>query len=275
MKKMAFSMGMMVLCAAALSLVSGCVAAQDLGDGFYFAQDANWANNQKNQVVIEVRGSTIYSVNFNIITLQSGIRDMKSMAQLPDARPQWKAWASQVTEVESYIVSNPDFKASASVPGGPPNTRAILQLARKATSAQPVTRGTYSRDGWFYAEDEETDDYHTRNTVLITVVNRKIVDVLWNGILVGMPSSVNPSKMITSRANQYPMNDAPPQGVTRLTRDNRWDQQADRAAAELVRVQNPASIRVRPDGYPDGITGVSIGISNFITIAQQALAQAR
>ena len=283
MKKLIVSVIIGVFCGAVLF-------AQIPKDGFYFAQDANFTNNMKNQVVIEVSGGKISSVKINIVFLQAGSRDLKAMAAMADAAPAMKTLATQVAAVEEAIVkANSTNARNVQVSGGPPNAAALITLANNALTArnvQPVAKGSISKDGWLFAEmseekyasfpREEQDNklYHTRDTVLVTVVNGTIVDVLWNGVLMGMHPSVNPSKMITSRANGYPMNDTPPAGIARAPRNgSRWDQQSEKVAAELVKVQNPASIKARPDGYTDAISGVSIHVSDFIELAKQALAQ--
>jgi major membrane immunogen (membrane-anchored lipoprotein) len=258
MKRIIIGVVMAVFCIAAL-------AAQTYTDGFYFAQDA-WNNNMKNQLVLEVKSGKIISAKWNIISLNPGQRDLKTMAQMPDAAAAQKNWAGQAAALEAHLVSTQSTK-NVSVAGGPANPKPVFDLAANALSKKTaiVAKGNYSKDGWFYAEDTETDDWHTKNTVLVTIVNGTIVDVFWNGILVGMHSSVNPSKMITSRANQYPM-----EGSKR-----RWDQQADQASAELVKVQNPALIKLKQDGHIDGISGVSISGKIFINIIKQALPPTR
>lgn len=261
----------------ALTVLCGTILfAQNYKDGFYFAQDANYAaNNQKNQVVIEVKGGRIASVNWNILSLNHGMQDLKSIAKAGTV-PAAVTWASQAAAVEAHLISSQSTR-NTNVAGGPSNARPVFDLADKAVKGRAIAKGGFAKDGWFYAEDTEIDDHHSRNTVLVTIVNGTIVDTLWNGILEGMHPSVNKSKMITSRANGYPMNDdpVPPAGITRVRRDNRWDQQADRVAAELVKTQNLASIKVRPDTYTDAISGVSIKIKHFVDIAGRALEGAR
>ena len=272
MKKLAIFTGIVVFCVTAL-------AAQNFKDGIYFAQDAKWAGNQKNQVVIEVKGGKITSVNFNTIGLSAGAKDLKTIAKAADAPAAVKNWATQVAAVEAHIVSS-QKTGNATVAGGPANTKDLLALANNAVSArnvQPVAKGSIPKDGWYYAEEADgiEYEYHTRNTVLITVVNGTIVDTLWNGILQGNYGRPQPSKYIVSMGNGYPMSDPPGPGIARVTKDGRWEQQADRVSAELVKVQNPASLKIRADGYTDAISGVSMNIHHFAELAKQALAAAR
>ena len=258
MKRWIFVVGIAFLSAAAL-------VAQTYRDGFYFAQDASFTSNQRNQVVIEVRGGRIASANWNLLSLNAGARDLKAIAATGTPAGA-VTWAGQAGTVEQFLVSSQNVNAT-SVPGVPANFNVapFFDLVRRALANPAVARGIYSKDGWFYAEAATVDEYRTRNTVLITIVNGTIVDVLWNGILVGMPPNINPSKMITSRNNQYPMTGA----------RSRWDVQAEATALALVQAQDPDRLRVRADGTADGISGVTMLINTYITVVKQALAAAR
>jgi major membrane immunogen (membrane-anchored lipoprotein) len=256
MKRIAFAIVLAVVCAAAL-------AAQNYRDGFYFAQDSDYTNNQKNQVVIEARDGKIASANWNILSLNAGARDLKSIAQSGSVAAAAN-WAAQAAAVEQHLVANQNVNAT-SVPGGPANVKPFFDLAKKALSGRAVQKGTYSKDGWYYAEASTVDSYHTKNSVLITVVNGTIVDVLWSGILQGMPASVNPSKMITSRANGYPMT-----GAKRA-----WHVQAAASSEALIKAQDPDKIKIKANGTPDAISGVSIQIKEYLDTAKAALQAAR
>jgi len=217
-------------------------------------------------VVIEVKGGKIASANWNIISLNAGMQDLKSIAAA-GAVPAAVTWAAQAKAVEDFLVSSQNVNAT-SVPNGPANVKPFFDLVKNALKAKAVVKGSYGKSGWFYAEESETDDYHSKNSVLITIVNGTIVDVLWNGILQGMPASVNPSKFITSLSNGgkgYPMT-----GSKRP-----WHDQSIRTAEALVKAQNPGAIKVKPDNKPDGISGVTIEINHFISASKQALQAAQ
>jgi major membrane immunogen (membrane-anchored lipoprotein) len=235
--------------------------AQTYQDGIYFAQDPDFINNQKNQVVLDVRGGKIATVNWNMESLAAGMQDLKSIARA-GTTPSATTWAAQAKAAEDFLVSSQNVNAT-SVPNGPANANPFFDLVKKALASQPVAKGNY-KDGWYYAIGA-TDEYHTRNYVLVTIANGTIVDVLWNGVLQGMPSSINPSKIITSKANGYPMTGARSQ----------WHVQAAIVAAEMVRVQNPDSIRLRADNRPDAISGATIQIETFLAAVRQALQSAR
>ena len=241
------------------------LAAQTYRDGFYFAQDNGYTSNQKNQVVLQVQGGKITSASWNLLSLNAGSQDLKSIAKAGQVAGA-VTWVNQAAVVEAFLVSSQNVNAT-SVDGVPANFNVapFFDLVKKALAGTAVAKGAYSKDGWYFSLAAGPDDYHTRNSVLITIVNGTIVDVLWNGVLVGMPSNINPSKMITSRNNQYPMTGA----------RSRWDQQAEATALTLIQAQNPDSLKVSADGHADGISGVSMQIKPFLDVVKEALAQAR
>ena len=254
MKRFVIGAIFVLLCGAAL------FAQFKNADGFYFAQDANFTNNQKNQAVIEVKGGKIVSAKWNILSLAAGTQDLKAVAASGTV-PAAANWADQAKAAEDSLVSGQAIPKSPAA-----NVKPFFDLADKALKSKAVAKGSYGKDGWFYALDSEKDEYNTQNYVIITVVNGTIVDVLWNGVLVGYHSSVNPSKMLTSRANAYPMT-----GSRRA-----WHIQAEAATAELVKVQNIDSIKMKTDGkHPDAISGVTIEINGFITATKMALQAAK
>ena len=260
-----------VICAVLTVLCGAVLFAQNFRDGFFFAQDDNFANNQKNQVVIEVKGGKIVSANWNIISLNpAGSQDLKSIAQAGNVAGA-VTWAGQAKAVEDFLVSSQNINAS-SVPGGPSNVKPFFDLVKKALDrrAVAVPKGGY-KDGWYIAVEDEADPYHTKNYVLITVVNGSIVDVLWNGILQGNYASPSASKIITSMHNGsrgYPMHN--PVDPRRA-----WHIQSARTSEALVKAQNPDSIKMKPDGKPDAISGVTIEINHFLSASKLALQSAK
>ena len=237
--------------------------AQNYKDGFYFAQDNDFTNNQKNQVVIQVNGGKITSANWNILSLVAGMQDLKSIAASGSVANA-VTWAGQAKATENYLVSSQNVNTT-SVPNGPANVKPFFDLAKKALGSKAVAKGSYTKDGWFFAQDPNIDDYHTENYVLITIVNGTMVDVLWNGVLEGLHPSINPSKLITARANNYPMTGA----------KKPWQVQSATASAALIKAQDPNAIKIKDNGEPDGISGVTIQISKFLDMSKLALQSAK
>jgi major membrane immunogen (membrane-anchored lipoprotein) len=256
MKKLVILMAL-VVCTAAV------VTAQTPRDGFYFAQDAAYAaNGMKNQAVLQVQGGKIISANWNIVSYQAGAADLKAIAAKSGGAA--ATWAGNAKKAEDFLVSSQNVNAT-SVSGVPANfpVAPFFALVRSALAAAPVAKGAYTKDGWYYAEASAADTYHTRNTALITVVNGTIVDVLWNGIV--QLQGVNPSKMLASITNGYPM--PAPQGA--------WHIQAARASQALVTAGDPSKIAVKANQTTDAISGCTIMVKDFLDSATRALQAAR
>jgi major membrane immunogen (membrane-anchored lipoprotein) len=244
-----------------------CIGASFLGaqtprDGFYFAQ-SNFVQGVKNQAVLQVQGGKITSANWNGITYSLGVPDRKAYAA---SGKDTSGWAEQAKKAEDYLVSSQNTNAAAvdgvSIPVAP-----FFTLVKTALAGQPVAKGSFTKDGWFYAEASGVDGYHTRNTALITVVNGTIVDALWNGGL-DYPSFAGQSKQNISRSNNgrgYPMTDS----------KAAWHVQADAFTQALVRAGDTSKIAVKGDGKTDAVSGVSILVKEYIDIANRALQGAR
>ena len=258
----------LVLGAIIVVFCTAVVFAQTYANGIYFAQDADFTNNQKNQVVVTVSGGRITAANWNVLSLNAGAQDLKSIAAAPGASAAVNTWATQTKAAEDFLVSSQNVNAT-SVTNGPANVAPFFNLVRRALGGSPVAKGSYNKDGWYSALAAAADEYHTRDFVLITVVNGTIVDVLWNGVLVGFPPSINTSKIIQSMANNnrgYPMTGA----------RSPWHTQAISTAAELVKAQSPDNIKMKADNkHPDAISGVTIEIDGFLAVSRQALQSAR
>jgi major membrane immunogen (membrane-anchored lipoprotein) len=252
----------LVILTALVVCTAAAVTAQTPRDGFYFAQDAAYANNMKNQVVLQVQGGKIISANWNVVSYQAGAADLKAMAAKSGGAA--ATWAGNAKKAEDFLVSSQNVNAT-SVSGVPANfsVAPFFALVKRALAAAPVARGAYTKDGWYYAEAPAVDTYQTRNTALVTVVNGTIVDALWNGVL--QMQGVNPSKMITSIGNGYPMPAA--QGA--------WHIQTARASQALVTAGDPSKIAIKPNQTTDAISGCTIVVKDFLDAATRALQAAR
>ncbi|MCL2833798.1 MAG: hypothetical protein FWD78_11565, partial [Treponema sp.] len=144
MKKPIFVILIAALCVTAL-------AAQTYKDGLYFAQDSAYANNQKNQVVLEVKGGKITSANWNLLSLGAGSQDLKSIAKAGQVAGA-VTWAANAAIAENYLVSSQDVNA-ASVAGLPANFSAapFFALVKTALEGASVTKGIYTKDEWYFS----------------------------------------------------------------------------------------------------------------------------
>lgn len=266
----------LMLCAFAMGL-----GAQTLKDGKYFAQqDGFGSSGWKSQVVLEVKGGKITAANWNGVSNIAGAMDKKAydkagnynMVKFGKAQAEWY---QQAEKVEQYLVKTQDYKFNKysdaeghtdAISGASIHVKEFFDLAQKALAAGPVAKGSYAKDGWFYAEQTDFDkNSGWKDTVLLTVVNGRIVDVVWNGI---SNDKTKKSKIVESVSGNYNM-------VKFGKAQAEWHEQAAKAQAALLAAQDPAKIAVKADGKTDAISGVSIAVAPFLQLAANALKAAR
>lgn len=256
-----------------IALVFGAVSvgAQARRDGFYFAEGRAFTRSGwRYQAVIEVKGGRIVSANWNGIN-NLGQPDKKTQAAAGVYRmnaPQGE-WHVQAARVEAELIRLQDptkfvVKADAktdAISGVSITIKEFTDLAVQALASAPVPKGMYKTDGWFYSRSPSFDNSGFATTALITVVNGTVVSANWNAV----HRNGGDSKFVRSVKGSYKMN----------ARQGEWHVQAPRMEAELVRLQDPARLAVKSDGKTDAVSGVTITIGEFRTVATEALKAAR
>ena len=258
-------------------IVAASLGAQTIKDGLYFAQDSEYASNGwKNQAILEVKGGKINKANWNGVGNLPGVVDKKAydmagkynMVKFGKAKAEWY---QQALVVEEYLVktqdtafskySNSEGKTDA-ITGASIAVKEYFDLAKKALAAGPVAKGMYAKDGWHYAAQAAFDaESGWKDTVLLTVVNGTVVDAVWNGI---SKDTKKKSKIVESATGKYAM-------VKFGKSQSEWHTQATLAEAALVKAQDPKKIPQKGDGKTDAVTGVSIAVSGFLALAEEAL----
>ena len=264
----------LVLCIAMAGLAFGQVKAKD---GVYFAQEATFApQGWKDQVVVTVSGGKITKVIWNGVS-NLGVSDKKSVAAaggygMKKASKLGLEWDAQAANVEAYLVKtqNPGFSTmktdgtTDAISGASLHVKGFFDLVNKALAAGPVAKGMYQKDGWFFKEQPAFDPQTTwKDSVLVTVVNGRVVDVLWNGT---SKDPAKKSKLVEAVAGRY--------GMAKAAKKGEWNVQAAAVQAAIVKAQDPAKIPVRADGTTDAISGASIHVTS-VFLAIEALKDAR
>lgn len=264
-----------------LALIAALVGVVSVGaqakprDGFYYAEEAEYqASGWKGQVVLEVKGGRIVAANWNA-TNNKGIQDKKTESAagrygMAKASKLGKEWHEQAAVVEKYLIDNQDVNFSRykdaggttdAISGASVKVKEFFDLAKAALAAGPVARGSYKKDGWFYAKAPSFDRNGFASTALVTIVNGRIVNANWNAL----HKDGGDSKFVRAQKGTYKMN----------AKQGEWHVQAPRVEAALIAQQDPAKISVKTDGKTDAVSGVSITIGEFITVANEALKAAR
>jgi major membrane immunogen (membrane-anchored lipoprotein) len=265
------SLAVLIVLLMAFSTVS--VSAQTLVNGFYFAEQPGFSSSGwRYQAVLEVQGGKIVSANWNAVN-SLGVADKKTYAAGGQygmgkiaKQGEWDVQAARV-EAELLRIQDPakivvkaDGKTDA-ISGVSVTIKEFMDLVKAALAAGPVPKGTYSKDGWFYAKSPTFDNSGYAATALITVVNGRIVSAIWNAV----HRAGGDSKFTRAVKGTYKMN----------AKQGEWHIQAPRVAAELIRLQDPAKFTIKADNKTDAISGVSITMKEFADIAAEALKAAR
>jgi len=259
-------------------LVSGMAFAEvKAKDGVYFAQAAAYGTTGwKTQVVVEVKAGKIVRAEWNGVSNLAGAADKKTWAKagkygMSKAAKQGE-WDKQSAAAEAWLVKTQDVGFSNfdkngrtdAISGATLSVSEFFALVNQALAGAPVAKGIYARDGWFFYEQPSFDaKTGWKDSVLVTVVNGTIVDVIWNGT-----SNVasKKSKLVEASEGRY--------GMAKAAKLGEWDKQAAAVQAAIVKVQDPAKIPVKADGTTDAISGASIHVT-AVSLALEALKAAR
>lgn len=261
-----------------LAAVEAALGAQSFKDGVYFAQEHDFAKSGwKMQVVVHVKGGKIAGAIWNE-TNNLGKEDLKTVAAaggygMVKVSPIKKEWHEQAAAVEAYLVKTQDVNfnkytddrgATDAITGASLAVKGFFDLTKEALASPPVPKGSWAKDGWYYASAADFDKTGWKGNVLITVANGSIVDAVWNAV---SSDKKKKSKLVESVKGSYGMGAAAKQGE--------WHVQAARVQTALVKAQNPAAIALKSDGKSDAISGATITVSEFLTLAETALKRAR
>lgn len=265
----------LVLSLAVVGLAFGQVKAKD---GVYFAQDDTFSSSGwKEQALLTVQGGKIVKATWNGVSNIAGAADKKSydaagkynMVKFGKAKAEWSA---QAKAVEDYLVKTQDvgfnkYKDAAgttdAISGASIHVKAFFDLAKKALASPPIAKGSY-KDGWYYAEQPAFDkNSGWKDSVLVTVVNGSIVDVLWNGTY---KDNTKKSKIVEAVEGRY--------GMAKAAKKGEWNVQAKAVQDAIVKAQDPAKIAVKADGTSDAISGASLHVT-AVGLAIEALRAAK
>lgn len=265
-----------VLSLAVAGMAFGQIKAKD---GVYFAADeAFGSSGWKEEVVVTVKGGKIVAANWNGVSNIAGAADKKSydaagkynMVKFGKAIAEWSA---QAKAAEDYLVKtqDPAFKQykdaeghTDAISGATIHVKPFFDLVNKALASPAVPKGIYAKDGWYYAEQPAFDaNSGWKDSVLVTVVNGSLVDVLWNG---SYKDGTKKSKLVEDLAGKYGMEKAAKKGA--------WNVQAAAVQAAILKAQDPSKIPLKADGTTDAISGASIH-PTAVGLAIQALKAAR
>jgi major membrane immunogen (membrane-anchored lipoprotein) len=262
----------------AVAMTGVAFAQVQAKDGVYFAQDNGFApqGGWKEQVVVTVSGGKIVKVVWNGVS-NLGVADKKTVAAaggygMKKASKVGLEWDQQAANVEAYLLKSQDpgfnkFKSDGTtdaISGASLHVKVFYDLVNKALASAPVAKGIYKKDGWFFKEQADFDaNTGWKDSVLVTVVNGTIVDVLWNGT---NKDAKKKSKLVEAIEGRY--------GMAKAAKKGEWNVQAAAVQDAIVKIQDPAKIALKADGTTDAISGASLH-PTAVVLAVEALKPAR
>ncbi len=266
-------MSALVLLTASTALSAQATAYKD---GIYFAQEANFAaSGWKGQLIVRVKAGKIVAVNWNGVN-NLNLLDKKTVAQTGGYGMGKVAkkgeWHLQAAAVETWVIKNQGIggltvnanKTTDGIAGASVKVDGFVALFNQAISSAPVASGLYKKDGWYRAEEVAFDPRAGwKDSVLLTVVNGRVVDAVWNG---AYKDATKKSKLSESISGAY--------GMEKAAKAGAWHVQAARVEAHFLTVQDPAKVALK-DGKVDGLSGASLNQSGFFALASNALKTAR
>ncbi|MEC0370934.1 FMN-binding protein [Paenibacillus chibensis] len=243
-------------------------------DGTYFAEGTmDEKSGWQPYVVLSVEGGKITKADWNYVSAKGG-PDKKTLDKA--GKYGMKAgggsteWYEQAEKAEQYLIEKQDPAAitvkddgkTDAISGVSIHVKDFTNLSEEALSAGPAAAGTY-KDGSYHAEGDAFDkESGWKSTVDITVANGKIIYAYFSGV-----NAKGEDKQTVSKEGKYGMKAGGAQAE--------WHEEAIKAQDYLIEKQDPAAITLKDDGTTDAISGVTIHVKDYVTLAQKALDQAK
>jgi major membrane immunogen (membrane-anchored lipoprotein) len=249
-------------------------------DGLYFAKEEAFSEKSgwKYAVTIEVKDGMITSVDWSGVSNKAGLnkKELSAAGGYPmvENGGAKAPWHEQAELVEAYLIETQDptnikylednYKTDA-ITGVSIGVSPMFNLAEQALAAGPQEPGPY-KDGAYHAEEADfAEKSGFKYTVDVTVMFGNIESVYWTGV----HKDGGDDKRTLSINGEYGL-------VEKGGAQAPWFEQAVLVEQHLLMTQDPTDIKYLEDNYKtDAITGVSIGVSPFFTLAEEALSEAK
>ena len=259
---------------AAAELLSDLEGAV-LADGTYEAKAAEASNGYTDQVTITVADGKITEVNWEAVAEDGSLKSVLSENGeyvMTEDGPTWaeqsKALADALIENQSLTFLNPNAEGKTdAVSGVSISVNGFIDLAAQCmmqaaglegTPAEPEASAVILADGTYEAKAAEASNGYT-DQVTITVADGKITEVNWEAV-----AEDGSLKSVLSENGEYVMTEDGPT----------WAEQSKALADALIENQSLTFLNPNAEGKTDAVSGVSISVNGFISLAQQCLDQA-
>ncbi len=242
-------------------------------DGIYFASEDSFASNGwKYVVTLTVENGKIVKANWDGVNISAGPSkkavDKAGKYNMKKFGGAQAEWSEQAAKAEKYLIDVQDPSVvkysdedghTDDIAGVSIHVVEFFELAQKALNNGPVGKGMY-QDGTYFMADSEFASSGWKSYVSLTVINGNIVGANWSAI-----NRLGQDKKLYDAAGKYNM-------VKFGGAQAEWSEQATKAEQYLISIQDPSKVEYSDaEGHTDAISGVSIHISDFISLADAAL----
>ena len=242
---------------------------KELKDGTYEAKaDAPDNNGFTDVVTVTVKDGKIAEVNWEAVGADGSTKSVLSengeYVMTEDGltwKEQAEALAKAVVENQSLSFLNLDEQGKTdAVSGVSISIGGFTALAEKCLKeAAGITQTLELKDGTYEAKAEAPDNNGFTDQVTMTVKDGKITEVNWEAV--GEDGS---KKSVLSENGEYVMTE---DGLT-------WKEQAEALANALIENQSLDFLQVNEQGKTDAVSGVSISVGGFISLAEKCMNEA-
>ncbi len=240
-----------------------------LADGDYIAKGQPDDNGLTDQVTMTVKDGKITAVNWDSVgedgTKKSVMSENGEYVMTEDG-PTWKeqaeALAQTLVENQTLDVFTMDEQGKTdAVSGVSISIGGFVDLAKQCMyeAAGIVTEESLTLADGDYIAKGKPDDNGLTEQVTMTVKDGKITAVNWDAI-----GEDGTKKSVMSENGEYVMTEDGPT----------WKEQAEALAQTLVENQTLDVFTMDEQGKTDAVSGVSISIGGFVSLAQDCLNQA-
>ena len=242
---------------------------KELKDGTYEAKaDAPDNNGFTDVVTVTVKDGKIAEVNWEAVGADGSTKSVLSengeYVMTEDGltwKEQAEVLAKAVVENQSLSFLNLDEQGKTdAVSGVSISIGGFTALAEKCLKeAAGITQTLELKDGTYEAKAEAADNNGFIDQVTMTVADGKITEVNWEAV-----GEDGNKKSVLSENGEYVMTE---DGLT-------WKEQAEALASALIENQSLDFLQVNKQGKTDAVSGVSISVGGFISLAEKCMNEA-
>ncbi|MBY3622393.1 FMN-binding protein [Acinetobacter sp. CUI P1] len=241
-------------------------------DGTYYATaDVDAKTGWQYFALLTVEGGKITKADWDAFNVNTAGDLKKKLSE--DGKYGMKAggasseWHEQAAKAEAFLIEKQDPAAitldaegkTDAISGVSVHVSDFVKAAQAALAAGPVEAGQY-KDGGYHAEGEMDKDSGWKSTVDLTVANGNIVAVKFSGV-----NAAGDDKKQFSVDGKYGMKAGGAQAE--------WHEEI--AKVEQYYLEKGTAPELTAEGKTDAISGVSIHVGEYFTLAEKALEGAK